>query len=67
MCSSIMKAGCGRLEWRLSSPAAPFKTPSPVGLARKHIRLLMEESGEAINLAAEDEGEAVHLAQVECR
>ncbi len=67
MCSSIMSAGCGRLECRPSSPATPSKTPTLVGLARKHIRLLMEESGETINLAAEDEGEAVYLAQVECR
>jgi DNA-binding IclR family transcriptional regulator len=65
MCGSIMKAGCGRLECRPSSLAAPAKTPSLLGLARKHIRLLMEESGETINLAAEDE--AVYLAQVECR
>lgn len=43
------------------------KTRSLVGLARSHMRLLMEESGETVNLAEEDEGEAVYLAQVECR
>jgi IclR family transcriptional regulator, acetate operon repressor len=36
-------------------------------LARPHMRLLMENAGETVNLAVEDEGEAVYLAQVECR
>ncbi|HYZ23745.1 MAG TPA: IclR family transcriptional regulator C-terminal domain-containing protein [Rhodopila sp.] len=44
-----------------------INTRSLVGLSRKHMRLLMEECGETVNLAAEDEGEAVYLAQVECR
>jgi len=43
------------------------KTRSLVALARPHLRHLMEESGETVNLAVEDEGEAVYLAQVECR
>ena len=43
------------------------KTRSLVGLARAHMRHLMEDSGETVNLAVEDEGEAVYLAQVECR
>jgi IclR family transcriptional regulator, acetate operon repressor len=43
------------------------KTRSLVGLARPHMRNLMEESGETVNLAVEDEGEAVYLSQVECR
>jgi IclR family transcriptional regulator, acetate operon repressor len=43
------------------------KTRSLVALARPHMRHLMEESGETVNLAVEDEGEAVYLAQVECR
>ncbi len=43
------------------------KTRSLVTLARPHMRQLMEDSGETVNLAVEDEGEAVYLAQVECR
>jgi len=43
------------------------KTRSLVGLARPHLRHLMEDGGETVNLAVEDEGEAVYLAQVECR
>jgi IclR family acetate operon transcriptional repressor len=43
------------------------QTRSLVGLARPHMRRLMEDSGETVNLAIEDEGEAVYLAQVECR
>jgi len=43
------------------------KTRSLVLLARPHMRRLMEESGETVNLAVEDEGEAVYLAQIECR
>ncbi|HTR13872.1 MAG TPA: IclR family transcriptional regulator C-terminal domain-containing protein [Roseiarcus sp.] len=35
-------------------------------IARPHLRRLMEETGETVNLAVEDEGEAVYLAQVEC-
>ncbi len=44
-----------------------IKTRSLVGLARPRLRLLMEKSGETVNLAVEDKGEAVYLAQVECR
>jgi len=44
-----------------------IKTRSLVGLARPRLRMLMEESGETVNLAVEDKGEAVYLAQVECR
>ena len=43
------------------------KTRSLVGLARPHMRHLMEDSGETVNLAVEDDGQAVYLAQVECR
>ena len=43
------------------------KTRSLTALARPHMRQLMEESGETVNLAIEDEGRAVYLAQVECR
>jgi len=43
------------------------KTRSLVGLARPHMRHLMEDGGETVNLAVEDQGEAVFLAQVECR
>ncbi len=44
-----------------------LKTRSLVGAARPHMRALMEESGETVNLAVEDEAEAIYLAQVECR
>jgi IclR family acetate operon transcriptional repressor len=44
-----------------------LKTRSLVGVARPHMRALMEESGETVNLAVEDEAEAIYLAQVECR
>ena len=43
------------------------KTRSLVALARPHMRALMEECGETVNLAIEDDGMAVYLAQVECR
>ena len=43
------------------------KTRSLIGLARPHMRVLMEETGETVNLAVEDDGMAVYLAQVECR
>ncbi len=43
------------------------KTRSLAGIARPHMRHLMEDGGETVNLAVEDEGEAVYLAQVECR
>ncbi len=38
-----------------------------VGVARRYMRRLMEESGESVNLAVLDAGEAVFLSQVECR
>ena len=44
-----------------------LKTRSLVGLARPHMRRLMEESEETVNLAVEDQFAAVYLAQVECR
>ena len=43
------------------------KTRSLVALARPHMRHLMEDGGETVNLAVEDDGMAVYLAQVECR
>lgn len=43
------------------------KSRSLGALARPHMRLLMENAGETVNVAVEDEGEAVYLAQVECR
>ena len=42
------------------------KTRSLIALARPHMRRLMEDGGETVNLAVEDEGEAVYLAQIEC-
>ena len=47
--------------------AAFTKTRSLVTLARPHMRHLMEDGGETVNLAVEDDGRAVYLAQVECR
>ena len=44
-----------------------IKTRSLIGLARPHLRRLMDDSGETVNLAVEDNGEMVYLAQVECR
>ncbi len=44
-----------------------LKTRDLVALARPHMRALMEESGETVNLAVEDQFSAVYLAQVECR
>jgi len=43
------------------------RTRTLVGVARPHMRHLMEDGGETVNLAVEDEGEAVYLSQVECR
>src|SRR5271165_1402972 len=43
------------------------KTRSLAGIARPHMRHLMEDGGETVNLAVVDEGEAVYLSQVECR
>ena len=47
--------------------SAFLKTRSLVAAARPHMRALMEESEETVNLAVEDEAEAVYLSQVECR
>ena len=44
-----------------------LKTRSLVPTARPHMRALMEESEETVNLAVEDQFEAIYLAQVECR
>lgn len=38
-----------------------------VRMARPHMRALMEECGETVNLAVLDQDTAVYLAQVECR
>lgn len=48
------------------SGCAFTKNRSLARIARPHMRRLMEETGETVNLAVEDEGEAVYLAQVEC-
>ncbi len=47
--------------------AAFLRTRSLTGAARPHMRALMEESAETVNLAVEDQYEAVYLAQVESR
>ena len=44
-----------------------LRTRSLTGAARPHMRALMEESAETVNLAVEDQYEAVYLAQVESR
>jgi IclR family transcriptional regulator, acetate operon repressor len=44
-----------------------IKTRSLVALARSHIRQLMENCGETVNLAVEEDGKAVFLAQAESR
>lgn len=44
-----------------------LKTRNLVASARPHMRALMEESAETVNLAVEDQNEAIYLAQVECR
>ena len=44
-----------------------LKTRNLVATARPHMRALMEESEETVNLAVEDQHEAIYLAQVECR
>lgn len=38
-----------------------------IAMSRPHMRQLMEESGETVNLAVEDQGEAIYMSQVECR
>ena len=47
--------------------AAFLQTRNLVGTAHPHMRRLMEEYEETINLAIEDEEEAFHLAPAECR
>jgi IclR family transcriptional regulator, acetate operon repressor len=47
--------------------SAFVRSRNVVAMARPHMRALMEESGETVNLAVEDKGEAIYLAQVECR
>ena len=49
------------------SGTAFLKTRSLVAAARPHMRALMEESEETVNLAVEDQYEAIYLSQVECR
>lgn len=44
-----------------------LRTRSLVGTARPHMRALMEDSEETVNLAVEDQSQAVYLSQVECR
>lgn len=63
--------GDGRL-WSVGvqafvSGCAFTRTRNLVALARPHMRRLMEQGGETVNLAVEDDGTAVYLAQVECR
>lgn len=60
-----------RRRWSVGMQAfragsAFLKTRSLVTVARPHMRALMEESEETINLAVEDQAAAVYLAQVEC-
>ena len=47
--------------------SAFLKTRSLAGVARPHMRALMELTEETVNLAVEDQLEAVYLSQVECR
>ena len=47
--------------------SAFLKTRSLAAAARPHMRALMEEAEETVNLAVEDEAAAVYLSQVECR
>jgi len=50
-----------------ASGNAFLKTRNLVATARPHMRALMEESEETVNLAVEDQFEAIYLTQVECR
>ena len=43
------------------------KTRGLADLARPHMRHLIEDCGETVNLAVEDEGDAVYLSQIPCR
>jgi IclR family acetate operon transcriptional repressor len=47
--------------------SAFIRSRNLVVVARPHMRTLMEDSGETVNLAAEDDGQAIYLAQIECR
>lgn len=47
--------------------SAFLRSRSLAPAARPHMRALMEDSAETVNLAVADEGEAVYLSQVECR
>lgn len=47
--------------------SAFIRSRNLVVVARPHMRSLMEESGETVNLAAEDDGQAIYMAQIECR
>lgn len=67
-----VRFGASRRLWSIGVQAfvtgcAFIKTRNLAALARTHLRRLMEDSGETVNLAVEDKGEAVYLAQVECR
>lgn len=67
-----VRFGQSRRLWSIGVQAfvtgcAFIKTRNLATLARTHLRGLMENSGETVNLAVEDKGEAVYLAQVECR
>jgi IclR family acetate operon transcriptional repressor len=50
-----------------SAGNAFLKTRSLVGTARPHMRMLMNESEETVNVAVMDNDEAIYLSQVECR
>ena len=43
------------------------RTRNLIQIARPHMRQLMLDSGETVNLGVEDRGEAIYLAQIECR
>ena len=43
------------------------RTRNLIQIARPHMRQLMLDSGETVNLGVEDKGEAIYLAQIECR
>ncbi len=67
-----VRFGQSRRLWTIGVQAfvtgcAFVKTRNLAAMARTHLRQLMENSGETVNLAVEDKGEAVYLAQVECR
>ncbi len=50
-----------------SAGNAFLKTRNLVATARPHMRALMNDSEETVNLAVEDSDEAIYLSQVECR